>query len=119
METTLKAQIQSVLNEMEREKPGSEQYGKLVQELNTLKKLEIDEEKERNSAELELKKVFQERVIAEDRNKTARREAVLGVVKTSASLLAAGALAVFAVYSEETRVVAGKAWNMAVKVLRV
>ena len=117
-ENTLSHEIKEVLTEMGKNTPGTEAYDSLVKNLVNLKKLENETKQASSQMEVELIRAETEAFIADERAKTSKKEAILGFAKTALTTVAAVAMGVFAVYSEETKIVAGKAWNMATKILR-
>lgn len=125
-EDKLQNEIDEVLDEMAKNTPGSEAYGELTRNLTSLKKLqnetavaEAEIAQRLEQGKIERFKAETEELATIERAKTANKEAILGFVKTGIATLAAVGMAVFAVYSEESKIIAGKAWNMATKILKV
>lgn len=123
---TLNREIATLEGKIEKETPGTEQYSKLVEHLSRLEKIRNDRletnakiEQEDRKIDLEIMKIHEDRDAAELKAKVDSKEANLGVVKVALTVLASVALTVFAVYSEESKIIAGKSWNMATKILKV
>ena len=138
----LEKELERVLTELAKAKPGTENYEGYMKEAERLSKMlneadqieleriagqyqrGLDDEKhelakkesERNY-EVAKMQAENDRIKAENESETQDRDSKRGMVKTVIGVVAMVAMGVFTIYSEETRIITSKAWTLMTKVL--